>query len=178
MAVSQMMAMKPLLRVNLGLPAGLWRWAALGFVGLALAAAVLAIISADQARWAGVALLGGIAALGSLALYVVWPREALSAQDARRIAEAAARANVAWAITSSDGAVIECNDVYRRMTGVADVVFSGGVFMNALLSREAGERLAGEGFRIYRHRLVPPNDGGLSLGQVAVAAARLASGDA
>jgi signal transduction histidine kinase/CheY-like chemotaxis protein len=113
-----MMAMRPLLRVNLGLPAGLWRWAALGFVGLALAAAVLAVITPDQARWAGVALLGGIAALGSLSLYVVWPREALSAQDARRIAEAAARANVAWAITASDGAVVECNDVYRRMTGV------------------------------------------------------------
>ena len=65
----------------------------------------------------------------------------------------------------------------RRATGVADVVFSGGVFMNALLSREAGERLAGEGLRVYRHRLVPPNDGGLSLGQVAVAAARREPGN-
>lgn len=64
----------------------------------------------------------------------------------------------------------------RDATGVADVVFSGGVFMNALLSREAGERLAGDGFRVYRHHLAPPNDGGLSLGQVAVAAARLTLG--
>ncbi len=113
-----MMALRPLLRVNLGLPAGLWRWAALGFFLLALAAAVLAVFTPDQARWAGVALLGGIGALGCIGLYVVWPREALSTQDARRIAEAAARANVAWAITASDGAVLECNDVYRRMTGV------------------------------------------------------------
>jgi hydrogenase maturation protein HypF len=52
------------------------------------------------------------------------------------------------------------------------VALSGGVFMYALLNREITLRLATEGFRVYRHRLVPPNDGGLSLGQVAVAAAR------
>jgi hydrogenase maturation protein HypF len=51
------------------------------------------------------------------------------------------------------------------------VVLSGGVFMNALLSSEANTRLTGDGFRVYRHRLVPPNDGGLSLGQLAIAAA-------
>jgi hydrogenase maturation protein HypF len=54
------------------------------------------------------------------------------------------------------------------------VVLSGGVFQSALLTREASARLRGEGFRVYRHRLVPPNDGGLSLGQLAVAAACLA----
>ena len=43
--------------------------------------------------------------------------------------------------------------------------------MNALLTVEVASRLAAEGFDAYRHRLVPPNDGGLSLGQVAVAAA-------
>ena len=52
------------------------------------------------------------------------------------------------------------------------MVLSGGVFLNALLTTEAAARLGGEGFRVYRHRLVPPSDGGLSLGQLAVAAAR------
>jgi hydrogenase maturation protein HypF len=60
----------------------------------------------------------------------------------------------------------------RRTTGLDAVVLSGGVFLNALLTREVSARLAGDGFRVYRHRLVPPNDGGLSLGQLAVAAAR------
>ena len=59
----------------------------------------------------------------------------------------------------------------RLSTGVGAVVLSGGVFLNALLTSEVHARLAGDGFLVYRHRLVPPNDGGLSLGQLAVAAA-------
>ncbi|MDE1937925.1 MAG: response regulator [Alphaproteobacteria bacterium] len=112
-----MMATRSILGGNLGVPAGGWRWAALGFVLLALAAAALAVATPDAARWAGVALLAGIGALASLFLYAVWPRETMSGADARRIAEAAARANVAWAITGNDGSVLECNDVYRRMAG-------------------------------------------------------------
>ncbi|MBN9121101.1 MAG: carbamoyltransferase HypF, partial [Planctomycetes bacterium] len=59
----------------------------------------------------------------------------------------------------------------RAETGLDGVVLSGGVFLNALLASETGARLARDGFRVYRHRLVPPNDGGLALGQAAVAAA-------
>lgn len=61
----------------------------------------------------------------------------------------------------------------RDSTRIETVVLSGGVFLNALLTREVCARLGGEGFRVYRHRLAPPNDGGLSLGQLAVAAAQL-----
>ena len=64
-----------------GLPAGAWRWAALGFVILALAAAGLAVSAPDAARWVGVALLAGIGAVASIFLYAVWPREAMSAAD-------------------------------------------------------------------------------------------------
>jgi hydrogenase maturation protein HypF len=60
----------------------------------------------------------------------------------------------------------------RPVTGLDAVVISGGVFLNALLTAEAVARLKGKGFRVYRHRQVPPNDGGLCLGQLAVAAAR------
>ncbi len=105
---------------NLGIPAGAWRWAALGFVFLALASAGLAVTSADKVGWAGVMLLAAIGAVASLFLFAVWPKEKIAAADARRIAEAAARANVAWAITASDGAVLDCNEVYRKMSGAAD----------------------------------------------------------
>jgi len=56
-------------------------------------------------------------------------------------------------------------------TGLATVVLSGGVFLNVLLSCETAARLTRDGFRVYRHRRVPPGDGGLCLGQLAVAAA-------
>ncbi len=61
----------------------------------------------------------------------------------------------------------------RKTTGHNRVVLSGGVFMNALLVVETVRRLSDVGFIVYCHRTVPPNDGGLSLGQLAVAAARI-----
>ena len=63
---------------------------------------------------------GGIGAVASLLLFAVWPRETMTAADAKRVAEAASRANVAWAITGPDGAVVDCNPVYRRMAGTKD----------------------------------------------------------
>jgi len=58
-------------------------------------------------------------------------------------------------------------------TGLNVVVLSGGVFQNAVLLGAAAASLTHKGFRVVRHRRVPPGDGGLSLGQLAVAAARL-----
>jgi hydrogenase maturation protein HypF len=65
----------------------------------------------------------------------------------------------------------------RGATGLGTVVLSGGVFLNTLLTHEACARLGREGFRVCRHRRVPPNDGGLSLGQLAVAASQAAPAD-
>ena len=60
--------------------------------------------------------------------------------------------------------------------GVQDVVLSGGVFQNRLLCELLDRRTGDAAWRGYHHMLVPPNDGGVSFGQAAVAAAILASG--
>jgi hydrogenase maturation protein HypF len=60
----------------------------------------------------------------------------------------------------------------RATTGLDTVALSGGVFQNALLLTELCARLAADGFTVLTHSRVPPNDAGISLGQVAVAVAR------
>jgi len=60
----------------------------------------------------------------------------------------------------------------RSRTGIDRVAISGGVFQNALLTAELIDQLGQDGFQTFRHRRVPPGDGGLSLGQIAIAAAR------
>jgi hydrogenase maturation protein HypF len=56
-------------------------------------------------------------------------------------------------------------------TRLRDVFLTGGCLQNRLLANALAERLAGKGFRVYHHRDVPPNDGGISYGQAAYAAA-------
>lgn len=61
----------------------------------------------------------------------------------------------------------------RERFGVSEVALSGGVWQNAtLLTRTVGS-LRKNGFQVFLHRQVPSNDGGLALGQAAVAAHRL-----
>ena len=57
--------------------------------------------------------------------------------------------------------------------GLDTVVLSGGVFQNRVLLEATAERLRSIGLRVLVPRLLPPNDGGISYGQAAVAAAQL-----
>jgi len=57
--------------------------------------------------------------------------------------------------------------------GVHEVVLSGGVFQNALLLERTSGALAAAGLRVLVPERLPPNDGGISYGQAAVAAARV-----
>ena len=60
----------------------------------------------------------------------------------------------------------------REATGVNRVVLSGGSFQNKLLTNGIYNGLSGEGFEVFTHRLAPPNDGGLSLGQAVISGSK------
>jgi hydrogenase maturation protein HypF len=65
-----------------------------------------------------------------------------------------------------------CQEI-RTQTGIQDVVLSGGVWQNVTLLRTSLQLLRANGFNVFTHNLIPPNDGGLALGQAVVTAARL-----
>ena len=70
-------------------------------------------------------------------------------------------------------AIAETCGRLRRQTGNARVCLSGGSFQNLRLLHTTCELLGEAGFEVYLHEQVPPNDGGVALGQAAVAAAVL-----
>jgi len=63
----------------------------------------------------------------------------------------------------------EVCELIRAETGLNEVALSGGVFQNVTLLARAVELLRRAGFTVYTHRVVPPNDGGIALGQAVVA---------
>lgn len=73
--------------------------------------------------------------------------------------------------TTLAAVTVEVCEGLRETHGLETVALSGGVFQNLLLTRRCEEGLRRAGFRVLTHHRVPPNDGGVSLGQAAVAGA-------
>lgn len=61
----------------------------------------------------------------------------------------------------------------RNKTSINSVALSGGVFQNSYLLKSTIERLKKEGFEVYAHKDIPANDGGVSLGQIVIANAKI-----
>ncbi|TWT84194.1 Carbamoyltransferase HypF [Planctomycetes bacterium CA13] len=82
----------------------------------------------------------------------------------RSVAEILAR----FHLTIAEAIVRISNDA-RAEHSIEHVGLTGGVFQNALLTQYARKRLTEEGFEVLTHTTVPPNDGGLALGQAWIA---------
>ncbi|MFW6114961.1 MAG: carbamoyltransferase HypF [Thermodesulfobacteriota bacterium] len=61
----------------------------------------------------------------------------------------------------------------RKDGGINEVALSGGVFQNELLTTRVVQLLSDSGFTVFTHHKVPPNDGGISLGQAFYGMSRL-----
>jgi hydrogenase maturation protein HypF len=88
------------------------------------------------------------------------------------------RSGVATGVVSArfhNGLVRAIVEVAQHV-GERRVALTGGCFQNRLLVERAAASLEAAGFEALLHREVPPNDGGISLGQLAVAAARSGAG--
>ncbi len=74
-------------------------------------------------------------------------------------------------------AVLEVCRRIRKRDQLSRICLSGGTFQNMYLLRRAVEGLRRDGFEVFLHALVPPNDGGISLGQAVIANEVLHRGD-
>ena len=65
--------------------------------------------------------------------------------------------------------VVDTASQIRDERDLSTVALSGGVYQNGLLTEMCIAALEAEGFQVLCHRHVPPNDGGLALGQAVIA---------
>jgi hydrogenase maturation protein HypF len=107
-----------------------------------------------------------------------YPMPQLDAREAIAAVERDARAGVEAGVISARfhrglarATAQACGDLAAER-GIDSVVLSGGVFQNLVLLELTRSELERGGLRVLVPRLLPPNDGGISYGQAAVAAAR------
>ena len=83
--------------------------------------------------------------------------------------DAAAGATIGAMAARFHNTLVEAIVQVAQRVGQHKVVLTGGCFQNRYLTEHAVHRLEEAGFRAYWHQRVPPNDGGIALGQVAAA---------
>ena len=69
-----------------------------------------------------------------------------------------------WALAEQ---ILAACEAAEQETGIRKVALSGGVFQNRMLLELVDDGLAERGFEVLKHSLIPPNDGGIALGQAA-----------
>jgi hydrogenase maturation protein HypF len=82
------------------------------------------------------------------------------------LADVNGRVSVAEISTKFHNALAEAVVEVTRISGLTRVVLSGGCFQNRYLTERIVARLRAEKFQPYWHQRVPPNDGGIALGQI------------
>ena len=92
---------------------------------------------------------------GEIVAYLV--RARLAGEDPGKLAYGFHRA-------LADEILAACGEA-ERQTGIRKVALSGGVFQNRLLLELVDDGLTEMGFEVLKHSLIPPNDGGIALGQ-------------
>jgi len=92
---------------------------------------------------------------GEIVAYLV--RARLAGEDPGKLAYGFHRA-------LADEILAACEEA-ERQTGIRKVALSGGVFQNRLLLELVDDGLTEMGFKVLKHSLIPPNDGGIALGQ-------------
>jgi hydrogenase maturation protein HypF len=78
-----------------------------------------------------------------------------------------------WPHTALATATATACRIAAERAGTSTVVLSGGVFQNRTLLARTRASLEADGLRVLVPELLPPNDGGIAYGQLAVASARL-----
>ncbi len=94
------------------------------------------------------------------------------------VREAVRERNVPLAVASArfHNMLVEMGVEVAKRIGETRVALSGGCFQNRYLTERLTRKLQAAGFQPYWHQRVPPNDGGIALGQLMAAAAKLQAG--